>query len=213
MKQGLAVIAIAFRILVSVSSSANHQGFHRPGRATFLGLCPRLMTSLLWSDQTMASHRHGDEAFAKPGDEWLAPGDRLLHGRERERRLVVLLALPDLSDPYRIAVLLVYRNDVAFHLTQRSGSVFATVSRGDLHLLLSGPGSSGSRPMSDGRRQEPGGWNRIVLYIDSLDPTIAALEAAGARFRNEIEVGPGGKQIQVEDLDGNPIELHEAPRK
>jgi glyoxylase I family protein len=67
--------------------------------------------------------------------------------------------------------------------------------------------------MPDGRQQEPGGWNRIVVYVDHIDATIAALKAAGARFRNELEVGPGGKQIQVEDPDGNPIELHEAPRK
>lgn len=106
-----------------------------------------------------------------------------------------------------------YTQQLGFELTQRSGPVFATVTRGELHLLLSGPGSSGSRPMPDGRRQEPGGWNRIVLYIDSLDNTIDALRAAGTRFRNKIEVGPGGKQIQVEDPDGNPIELHEAPRK
>jgi len=106
-----------------------------------------------------------------------------------------------------------YTQHLGFQLKQRSGTVFATVARGDLNLLLSGPGSSGSRPMPDGRRQEPGGWNRIVLYVDSIDSTIAALKAAGARFRNEIEVGPGGKQIQVEDLDGNPIELHEAPRQ
>jgi catechol 2,3-dioxygenase-like lactoylglutathione lyase family enzyme len=106
-----------------------------------------------------------------------------------------------------------YTRHLGFQLKQRSGAVFAAVSRGDLHLLLSGPGSSGSRPMPDGRRQEPGGWNRIVLYVDSIDATIAALEAAGCRFRNEIEMGPGGKQIQVEDLDGNPIELHEAPRE
>ena len=98
-------------------------------------------------------------------------------------------------------------------MKQLSGKVFAAVSRGDLHLLLSGPGSSGSRPMPDGRRQEPGGWNRIVLYVDSIDGTMADLKAAGSRFRNEIEVGPGGKQIQVEDPDGNPIEIHEAPRK
>lgn len=106
-----------------------------------------------------------------------------------------------------------YTQHLDFQLTQRSGTVFATVSRGDLRLLLSGPGSSGSRPMPDGRRQEPGGWNRIVLYVDSLDSTIEALKAAGTRFRNDVEVGPGGKQIQVEDHDGNPIELHEAPRK
>jgi len=105
-----------------------------------------------------------------------------------------------------------YTQHLGFVLTQRSGPVFATVSRGDLHLLLSGPGSSGSRPMPDGRRQAPGGWNRIVLYVDGLDATVAALGGAGAGFRNEVEVGPGGSQIQVEDPDGNPIELHEAPR-
>ena len=106
-----------------------------------------------------------------------------------------------------------YTEHLGFELKQRSGAVFATVARGDLHLLLSGPGSSGSRPMPDGRRQEPGGWNRIVLFVDDIDSTIAALRAAGSRFRNEVEVGPGGKQIQVEDLDGNPIELHESARK
>jgi glyoxylase I family protein len=106
-----------------------------------------------------------------------------------------------------------YTEHLGFQLKQRAGAVFATVSRGDLNLLLSGPGSSGSRPMPDGRRQEPGGWNRIVLFVESIDRTIAALKAAGSRFRNEVEVGPGGKQIQIEDLDGNPIELHEAARK
>lgn len=105
-----------------------------------------------------------------------------------------------------------YTEHIGFHLTQRSGAAFATVSRGDLHLLLSGPGSSGARPMPDGRQQGPGGWNRIVLYVKDLDATIPGLKSAGARFRNEVEVGPGGKQIQVEDPDGNPIELHEAPR-
>ena len=101
---------------------------------------------------------------------------------------------------------------VGFQVGRRFGPIFATVNRGDLFLLLSGPGSSGSRPMPDGRRQEPGGWNRIVLYAEDLDSTIATLRKAGTRFRNEVEVGPGGKQIQVEDPDGNPIELHEAPR-
>jgi glyoxylase I family protein len=99
-----------------------------------------------------------------------------------------------------------------FHVTQRAGPI-AVVSRGDLHLLLSGPASSGSRPMPDGRRQDPGGWNRLVLYVDDLDATITALRAAEARFRNEVEVGPGGKQIMVDDADGNPIELHEAPQE
>lgn len=106
-----------------------------------------------------------------------------------------------------------YTERLGFRLDQRSGPVFAIVSRGDLHLLLSGPGSSGSRPLPDGRRQEPGGWNRVVLYVENLDSMISALKSGGARFRNEVEVGPGGKQIQIEDPDGNPIELHEAPRK
>jgi catechol 2,3-dioxygenase-like lactoylglutathione lyase family enzyme len=106
-----------------------------------------------------------------------------------------------------------YTQALGFELTQRAGPVFATVSRGHLHLLLSGPGSSGSRPMPDGRNQEPGGWSRIVLFVERIDVAIVALEAAGARFRNQLEEGPGGKQIQVEDPDGNPIELHEAARK
>ena len=106
-----------------------------------------------------------------------------------------------------------YTEHLGFQLTQRSGAVFATVSRGNLHLLLSGPQSSGSRPMPDGRQQESGGWNRIVLYVKDIDSTIASLRSSGARFRNQVEVGPGGKQIQFEDPDGNPIELHEAPQK
>ena len=105
-----------------------------------------------------------------------------------------------------------YTGLLGFQLKQRSAATFATVSRGALHLLLSGPGSSGSRPMPDGRRQEPGGWNRIVLYVDDLAALVGRLRGAGAKFRNEVEVGPGGKQIQIEDPDGNPIEIHEAPK-
>lgn len=105
-----------------------------------------------------------------------------------------------------------YTRHLGFQLTQRAGPV-TILSRGDLHLLLSGPGSSGSRPMPDGRRQEPGGWNRIVIYVESLDSIITSLKTAGARFRNEVEVGPGGRQILVDDPDANPIELHEAPRE
>jgi catechol 2,3-dioxygenase-like lactoylglutathione lyase family enzyme len=104
-----------------------------------------------------------------------------------------------------------YTEQLGFRVTQRSGPVIAIVARGDLHLILSGAGSSGARPMPDGRRQEPGGWNRIVLYVDNLDATITALKDTGSRFRNDVEVGPGGKQILVDDPDGNPIELHEAP--
>ena len=105
-----------------------------------------------------------------------------------------------------------YTQHLGFRVVQDAGAVLAIIARGDLHLILGGPESSGSRPLPDGRRQEPGGCNRIVLYVDNLDSTIASLEKAGTRFRNRIEVGPGGKQIQVDDPDGNPIELHEAPR-
>jgi glyoxylase I family protein len=104
-----------------------------------------------------------------------------------------------------------YTAQLGFRLEQRTGPVFATVSRGALHLLLSGPGSSCARPMPDGRRQAPGGWNRIVLYVNDLTALIAQLRNAGAVFRNDVEVGPGGQQIQIEDPDGNPIELHEGP--
>ena len=104
-----------------------------------------------------------------------------------------------------------YTAHLGFRLAQRSGPI-ATVSRGALHLLLSGPGSSGSRAMHDGRRQEPGGWNRIVLYVDDLAPLVGKLRSAGTRFRNDVEAGPGGKQIQIEDPDGNPIEIHEPPK-
>src|SRR5262245_7596057 len=79
----------------------------------------------------------------------------------------------------------------------------------NLTLYLSGPKSSGARPLPDGRKQEPGGWNRIVLEVDDLPSRVEAMKTAGLRFRNEIEKGPGGKQIQLEDPDGNPIELFE----
>jgi glyoxylase I family protein len=106
-----------------------------------------------------------------------------------------------------------YTEHLGFEIVQRFGAMLAIVRRGSLHLILSGPGSSGSRPMPDGRQQEPGGWNRIVLYVENLDTTMASLEAARTRFRNQVETGPGGKQVQLDDPDGNPIELHEAPGK
>jgi catechol 2,3-dioxygenase-like lactoylglutathione lyase family enzyme len=104
-----------------------------------------------------------------------------------------------------------YTEHLGFGLSERFGSAFAAVSRGNLRLILSGPGSSGARPMPDGQRQEPGGWNRIVIYVDDLAAVIASLRSADVRFRNDVEVGPGGKQILIEDPDNNPIELHEAP--
>jgi glyoxylase I family protein len=102
-----------------------------------------------------------------------------------------------------------YTRHLGFHLDQQFGPAFARVSNGGLVLWLSGPKSSGSRPMPDGRKQEPGGWNRFALEVDDLAARVAAMKRAGLRFRNEIEVGPGGKQIQLEDPDGNPIELFE----
>jgi glyoxylase I family protein len=105
-----------------------------------------------------------------------------------------------------------YTERFGFRLGTKSGAAFADVTRGNLRLILSGPGSSGSRAMPDGRPQEPGGWNRIVLAAEDLASQIADLEKAGVRFRNQVETGPGGKQILLEDPDGNPIELHEYPR-
>ena len=90
---------------------------------------------------------------------------------------------------------------------------FAAVSLGELKILLSGPGASGSRPMPDGQRQQPGGWNRVVLRVSDLAECIATLKNNGARFRNELQAGPGGKQIQLEDPDGNPIELFEPAQR
>ena len=106
-----------------------------------------------------------------------------------------------------------YTEQLDFQVVQRAGDVFATVTRGDLQLLLSGPKSSGSRPLPDGRRQEPGGWNRIVLYVDDLASITTRLRASKVTFRNDVESGPGGTQIQLEDPDGNPIELHQPPEK
>ncbi|HKI01984.1 MAG TPA: VOC family protein [Thermoanaerobaculia bacterium] len=102
-----------------------------------------------------------------------------------------------------------YTHHLGFKVEQRSGPAFASVSNGSLILWLSGPESSGSRPLPDGRRQEPGGWNRLVLEVEDLPSRVAAMKQAGLRFRNEIESGPGGKQIQLEDPDGNPVELFE----
>jgi glyoxylase I family protein len=104
-----------------------------------------------------------------------------------------------------------YAERLGFALEMRAGAQFAAVTRGGLRLLLSGPGASGSRPLPDGRSQEPGGWNRIVLDVDDLASELRDLRAAGVRVRNEIESGPGGSQVQIEDPDGNPIELHQPP--
>ena len=105
-----------------------------------------------------------------------------------------------------------YTQYLGFKLEHQQLPAFASVSLGDAHLLLSGPGASGSRPMPNGQNQEPGGWNRVVLKVSDLPGYISALESAGLRFRNQMETGPGGRQVQIEDPDGNPIELFEPAR-
>lgn len=105
-----------------------------------------------------------------------------------------------------------YTTHLGFKLEHQQPPAFAGVSLGNAQVLLSGPGASGSRPMPDGRQQEPGGWNRVVLTVADLQALVKTLANAGVRFRNELEVGPGGKQIQIEDPDGNPIELFEPAR-
>src|SRR5919201_785834 len=102
-----------------------------------------------------------------------------------------------------------YTQTLGFNLDMQNLPAFGQVSIGGFKLILSGPGASGSRPMPDGRQQEPGGWSRVILQVRDLPARIAELKNQGVRFRNEMEVGPGGKQIQVEDPDGNPLELFE----
>jgi glyoxylase I family protein len=106
-----------------------------------------------------------------------------------------------------------YTRHLGFKLDHQQPPAFASVSLGNLTILLSGPGASGSRPMPDGRPQEPGGWNRVVLGVADLPGRIEALRKAGLHFRNEMEGGPAGKQIQLLDPDGNAIELFEPSRK
>lgn len=106
-----------------------------------------------------------------------------------------------------------YTQQLGFTLKHQQLPAFANVSLGNVDILLSGPGASGSREMPNGKQQEPGGWNRIVLKVTDLPACIAALEHAGVTLRNDMEAGPGGRQIQIEDPDGNPVELFEpAPR-
>ncbi len=107
-----------------------------------------------------------------------------------------------------------YTAQLHFELLMRPNDLFAMLARGDLRLVLvvptgqEGPAGGGA-PMPDGRRQEPGGWNRFSLEVPDLTAAVAALRSAGARFRNEIVTGVGGKQIIVEDPAGNPVELFE----
>jgi catechol 2,3-dioxygenase-like lactoylglutathione lyase family enzyme len=105
------------------------------------------------------------------------------------------------------AAIAFYTTHLGFTLRTSALPAFADVVRGRLRLLLSGPRSSAGRPMPDGTRPEPGGWNRIHLIVDDLAAEVDRLRAAGLPFRNEIVVGPGGSQILLDDPSGNPIEL------
>jgi catechol 2,3-dioxygenase-like lactoylglutathione lyase family enzyme len=107
------------------------------------------------------------------------------------------------------AAIAFYTEHLGFGLEQQMGPAFAVVSRGDLTLWLAGPQSSAARPMPDGRRPEPGGWNRLVVEVDDLAARVDELKQAGLSFRNEIVTGPGGKQILLVDASGNPVELFE----
>ena len=101
-----------------------------------------------------------------------------------------------------------YTQTLGFTLKHQQGKAFASVSCDGVDLFLSGPGSSGARPLPDGE-QHPGGWNRLVLAVDDLSSVAATLRQRGVQFRSEIVSGPGGKQVQLLDPDGNPVELFE----
>lgn len=102
-----------------------------------------------------------------------------------------------------------YTEHLGFALVQQMGPAFAIVAKGDLNLWLSGPQTSAARPMPDGRQPQPGGWNRLVIEVDDLETTVAAMKHSGVAFRNDIVTGPGGKQVLAEDPSGNPLELFE----
>jgi catechol 2,3-dioxygenase-like lactoylglutathione lyase family enzyme len=106
-----------------------------------------------------------------------------------------------------------YTKHLGFELLSNQAPAFADVARGSLRLLLSGPTSSGARPMPDGERPRPGGWNRIHLIVDDLQAEVARLRAAGVRFRNDIVSGPGGSQILLSDPSGNYVELFQPARR
>jgi catechol 2,3-dioxygenase-like lactoylglutathione lyase family enzyme len=105
-----------------------------------------------------------------------------------------------------------YRDVLGFDLVEQMGPAFARVRRDDLTLWLAGPTSSAARPMPDGAQPAPGGWNRFVIEVEDIESEVARLREARVTFRNEIVTGPGGKQILVDDPDGNPIELFQSRR-
>ena len=112
------------------------------------------------------------------------------------------------------AAMAFYTGHLGFRVEVHPAPGFAMLSRGDLRLLLNAPGAGGAgQAMPDGRRPEPGGWNRIQLQVEDLTATVQSLREAGVRFRNDIVAGQGGRQILIDDPAGNAIELFEPPRK
>jgi catechol 2,3-dioxygenase-like lactoylglutathione lyase family enzyme len=105
------------------------------------------------------------------------------------------------------AAIAFYRDMLGFEVQMSAAPAFADVKRGNLRLLLSGPASSAGRPMPDGEKPGPGGWNRIHFIVDDIEAEVARLRAAGAAFRNDILSGPGGQQILLLDPAGNVVEL------
>jgi len=112
------------------------------------------------------------------------------------------------------AAIAFYTRHLGFVVDLHPAPGFANLSRGNLRLLLNAPGAGGAgQPMPDGRKPEPGGWNRIQIEVADLGKEVDALRKAGAHFRNDIVVGNGGKQILLDDPAGNAIELFEPPRR
>jgi catechol 2,3-dioxygenase-like lactoylglutathione lyase family enzyme len=112
------------------------------------------------------------------------------------------------------AAIAFYVDNLGFREVMHPAPTFAMLTRGDLRLVVSAPGSApgGGQAMPDGATPQPGGWNRFQLEVADLDATVADLRAAGAHFRNDVVDGVGGRQILVEDPAGNPIELFQPTR-
>jgi catechol 2,3-dioxygenase-like lactoylglutathione lyase family enzyme len=106
-----------------------------------------------------------------------------------------------------------YTKLLGFEVLTSAAPAFADVKRGNLRVLLSGPTSSAGRPMPDGEKPGPGGWNRIHFIVDDIDDEVSRLREAGATFRNEVISGPGGKQILLQDPSGNVVELFQPAQR
>ena len=136
---------------------------------------------------------------------------RVLHHQEEDERVIAMSNNDIVSVRYMVddvdAAVTFYTKMLGFDLTFNAGPPFAEVRRGNLRLLLAGPQSSAGRPMSDGEKPGPGGWNRIHFVVDDIDAEVARLRDAGATFRNDIVEGPGGKQILLLDPSDNIVEL------